>query len=68
MQVKNNKNTAERIHQLNQNRKPLLERIQQIEARLISGYSRPLEDSLNDLLKKDMKIICSITNELTNIS
>ena len=54
------------FNKIKQERDALAIRIAQIEGRLLSGYSRPLDDSLTDLLKQDMKLICQTTDLLTS--
>lgn len=39
-------------------------KIQQIENRLMSGYSKPLDDYLNELKREDTKLSCQLTDIL----
>lgn len=40
-------------------------KIRQIEQRLMSGYSKPLDDYLCDLMREDTKLSCQLTDILT---
>lgn len=53
------------IQALYEARRQLAVKIGQIQDRLTSGYSKPLETHLNDLLKADMRLVCQITDQLT---
>jgi len=55
------------LNQIKQERDALAIRISQIEGRLLSGYSKPLDDSLTELLRQDMKLICQTTDILSQL-
>lgn len=57
-----------KLLEIQQERDALAIRISQIQGRLLSGYSRPLEDSFILLLKQDMKLICQTTDLLIQIN
>lgn len=46
-------------------RRQLAQKMLQIQNRLASGFSKPLEESLTELKKADMRLICQITDQLS---
>lgn len=57
-----------KLESLQQERAALGIRIKQIQDRLTSGYSKPLEESLTALLKQDMVLISQETEVLISLS
>ncbi len=64
---KSDNKSNKKLLEIQQERDALAIRISQIQGRLLSGYSRPLEDSFILLLKQDMKLICQVTDLLVQI-
>ncbi len=58
---------AEKLLEIQKERESLLIRINQIQGRLLSGYSKPLDQSLVLLLKQDMAFIGQITDLLVSL-
>lgn len=46
-------------------KKALADKIEQIQRRLMSGYSKPLDDYRIELLQEDIKLSCRLTDILT---
>ncbi len=65
LDLKLDKNTEEKLLAIKKSREDLLIKINQIQGRLLSGYSKPLEQSLMALLKQDMALISQTTDLLT---
>ena len=54
------------LDNIKQLRAHLAKQIETIEKRLNFSHSKPLEDHLNDLLRKDMQLACQETDLLVS--
>ncbi len=67
LKLKLDTQTSEKLLEIQKNRQNLLIKINQIQGRLLSGYSKPLDQSLILLLKQDMALISQITDLLSSL-
>ncbi len=67
LKLKLDTQTSEKLLEIQKNRENLLIKINQIQGRLLSGYSKPLDQSLILLLKQDMALISQITDLLSSL-
>jgi len=67
LELKLDKNTEEKLLEIKKSREALLIKINQIQGRLLSGYSKPLDQSLMALLKQDIALISQTTDLLDSL-
>lgn len=63
--VENLKKYGDKAVDIQEKKDEIAKKLEQIENRLMSGYSRPLDDYRAELMAEDLKLSCQLTDILT---